>query len=79
MKAKYDVDDGHVPLDKCDDDGDWVYYFVYSYHICRDNNLFMRVMGYEHESVTLPSREEFVIKAIWRGIFEDAQWFSKAA
>ena len=63
-KTKGDIEENHVLLAKCDDVGDWVFDSIHPYHICRDNNLFTRVMAYEHERVTLPSGEEFVIKAI---------------
>ena len=57
LNAIYDVDDGHVLLAKCDDDGDCVF-------DCRDKSLFTRVMACEHEMVTLPSGEEVLIEAI---------------
>ena len=63
-KTKGDVEDDHVLLAKCDDDGDWVFDSVHLYHIYRDKNLFARVMACEHKRVTLPSGEEVVIKAI---------------
>ena len=37
-KTKSDVEDGHVLLAKCDDDGDWVFDPVHPYHICRDKD-----------------------------------------
>ena len=49
-KAKSDVDDGHVLLAKCDDDGDWVLDSVHPYHIFRDKILFTRMMACEHET-----------------------------
>ena len=48
-KTKNNVEDGHVLLAKCDDDGDWVFDSVHPYHICRDKKLFTRVMTCEHE------------------------------
>ena len=63
-KAKSDVEDGHVLLAKCDDDGDWMFDSVHPYHICKDKRLFTRVMACEHKRVTLPSGEEVVIEAI---------------
>ena len=45
IKANCDVDDGHVVLVKCDDDGDWVFNSIHSYHICREKSLFTRVMA----------------------------------
>ena len=64
INTSCDVDDGHVLLTKCDDDGDWLFDSVHSCHICRDKNLFTRVMACEHEKVTLPSGEEVVIETI---------------
>ena len=49
MKADCDVDDGHVQIAKCDDDGDRVFDSIHPYHICREKNLFTRVMACEHE------------------------------
>ena len=39
IKANCDVDESHVILAKCDDDGDWVFDYVHSYHICKDKKL----------------------------------------
>ena len=50
MKAYCYVDDGHVLLAKCDDDGDWVLDSVHPYHIFRDKILFTRMMACEHET-----------------------------
>ena len=50
-------------LAKCDN-GDWVFNFTHSYHICRDKRLFTRVMACEHEWVTLPSGEKIVKEII---------------
>ena len=45
IKANCYVDKGHVLLAKYDDDGDWVFDSVHSYHIYRDKSLFTRVMA----------------------------------
>ena len=50
MKAYCYVDDGHVLLARCDDDGDWVLDSVHTYHNCRNKSLFTRMMACEHES-----------------------------
>lgn len=42
------VDKGFVMKANCDINGDWVFDFVYSYHVCRDKSLFIRVMTCEN-------------------------------